>query len=52
MSMSSKVVLVTQVLGALAVSLGVGLIFLPAGVISAGLFSILFGIALERTNAK
>jgi len=51
-SMSSKVVLVTQVAGAIAVSVGVGLIFIPAGIIVGGLFSILFGIALERTNAK
>jgi hypothetical protein len=51
-SMSSKVVIATQVAGAVAVSIGVGLIFLPAGIIAAGVFSILFGIALERTDAK
>ncbi len=48
MSMSSKVVIASQVAGAIAVSVGIGLIFIPAGIITAGLFSILFGIALER----
>lgn len=46
--MSSKVVIATQVAGAIAVSVGVGLIFIPAGIIVGGIFSILFGIALER----
>ncbi len=46
--MSSKVVIITPVAGAIAVSVGVGLIFTPAGIITAGIFSILFGIALER----
>ena len=52
MFMSSKVAVVTQVAGAIAVSIGIGLIFIPAGIIVGGIFSILFGIALERTNAK
>ena len=46
--MFSKVVIATQVAGAIAVSIGVGLIFIPAGIIVGGLFAILFGIALER----
>jgi hypothetical protein len=46
--MSSKVVVATQVAGAIAVSVGIGLIFIPAGIIVGGIFSILFGIALER----
>jgi hypothetical protein len=37
-----------QVIGAVGVSVGVGLIFLPAGVITAGLLAILFGISLEK----
>ena len=44
--------MVTQVAGAIAVSVGVGLIFIPAGIIIGGLFSIAFGIAVERANAK
>ena len=50
--MSSKVVVITQVAGATAVSVGIGLMFVPAGIIAAGLFSLLFGIALERRDAK
>jgi hypothetical protein len=46
--MSSKLVTALQVAGAIAISLGVGLIFIPAGIIIGGVFSILFGIALER----
>ena len=46
--MSSKLVTALQVAGALAISLGVGLIFIPAGIIIGGVFSILFGIAIER----
>lgn len=52
MFMSSKVVVITQVAGATAVSVGIGLMFVPAGIIAAGLFSLLFGIALERRDAK
>ena len=37
-----------QIGGAILVTLGIGLIFVPAGLIAAGLFSILIGISLER----
>jgi len=47
-SMSSKLVTALQVAGAIAISVGVGLIFIPAGIIVGGAFSILFGIAIER----
>ena len=50
--MSSKVATAAQIAGAIAVSVGIGVIFTPAGIIVGGIFSILFGIALERTNAK
>jgi hypothetical protein len=39
---------ILQVLGALSISIGAGLIFPPAGLILAGVFSVLFGLALER----
>jgi hypothetical protein len=39
---------ILQVLGALSISIGAGLIFPPVGVILAGVFSLLFGLALER----
>lgn len=37
-----------QIAGALITAVGVGLIFLPAGIILAGVFALAFGIALER----
>ena len=33
-------------------TLGVGLIFIPAGLIVGGLFVVAFGIALERRNVE
>ncbi len=41
--------IISQILGAILVALGIGLIFPPAGVVVAGIFAMLFGIALERT---
>jgi hypothetical protein len=37
-----------QVTGEVAIAIGVGLIFLPAGLVVAGLAAILFGISLEN----
>ena len=37
-----------QIAGALAVTLGVGLMFIPAGLIVGGVFWVLFGLAAER----
>lgn len=37
-----------QIAGAASVVLGLGLIWLPLGFISGGLFALLFGLALER----
>lgn len=50
--MFSKVALISQLAGATAISVGVGMVFLPAGVVIAGVFAVLFGIALERRDAK
>lgn len=41
--------MIAQVSGATAIAVGAGLIFPPAGLIIAGVFAILFGIAIERT---
>lgn len=43
---------ILQATGAVAVSVGVGLIYIPAGIIFAGIFSVLFGIAMERNSAE
>jgi hypothetical protein len=37
-----------QIGGIVAVAIGAGLIFIPAGVIVAGVGAVLFGLALER----
>ena len=39
---------VFQIAGIAAVALGAGLVFMPAGVIVAGLGLVLFGVAMER----
>jgi hypothetical protein len=50
--MYSKTATVLQAVGASFVSLGLGIIFLPIGFISAGVFTILFGLAMEKRNAR
>lgn len=42
---------VLQVAGAAAITVGVGVVFWPAAVVCAGVFSILFGLALARSEA-
>ena len=39
---------IVQVSGAILVTVGAGLIYLPAGFIVGGIFGILIGISLER----
>jgi hypothetical protein len=39
-----------QVIGALIISAGAALIFVPAGLVVAGAFVIAFGVAIERTR--
>jgi hypothetical protein len=39
---------IVQIIGAVAITVGVALIFVPAGVIVGGLFALLMGIATER----
>lgn len=39
---------ILQIGGLLALSLGIGLIYLPAGIIAGGLSMILVGLSLER----
>lgn len=38
---------VLQITGAVIISLGVGLIYAPAGVIVCGVLAVVFGVALE-----
>lgn len=44
--------LALQTAGATAISTGVFLVFPPAGVVVAGVFLLLFGLALERQDAQ
>jgi len=39
---------ILQVAGAVTVSLGIGILFAPAGIIALGISAILIGISLER----
>ena len=41
-------IILVQVLGAIIVSTGVGLVFVPAGIILFGTFMIAFAVATER----
>jgi len=41
-------IILVQVLGAIIVSAGVGMVFVPAGIILLGAFMIAFAVAIER----
>jgi hypothetical protein len=43
-----------QVAGAAAITVGIAIVWLPLGVVTGGIFALLFGLALERQkpNAK
>jgi hypothetical protein len=43
---------ILQAVGATVITIGVAIVFVPAGLIVGGTFLVLFGLALERTNAK
>ena len=47
----AAIILAMEVIGAAAVSVGAGLIFPPAGIIAAGMFLLVFAIAVERSRA-
>ncbi len=49
---SAALILAMELLGAAAVSGGAGLIFPPAGIIAAGVFLLVFAIAVERSRAQ
>lgn len=43
---------ILQTAGAAAITIGVALVYPPAGLIVGGLLTILFGVAMERGNAE
>jgi len=42
---------ILQVIGAIGITVGLGMIWLPLGVIFGGLLTVAFGIAIARNNA-
>jgi len=52
MSKYTAIILIMELVGAAIVSFGFGLVFVPAGVIAAGLFVLAFTIALDRSDAQ
>lgn len=47
----AAIILLMEVAGAMMVSAGAGLVFVPAGIIAAGAFLLAFAIAAERSSA-
>lgn len=43
---------ILQAAGAAIITLGVGLIYVPAGLIIGGAFAVIFGVALERRDVE
>ena len=48
---SAAIIFLIEVLGAVLVSVGAGMIFPPAGIITAGVLILVFAIAFERSRA-
>ena len=51
-SKSAAIILVVELVAAILISVGIGLLLMPAGIIAAGVFLLVFGIAYERTSAQ
>ena len=51
-SKSAAIILVVESFAAILISLGIGLLLVPAGIIAAGVFLLVFGIAYERSRAQ
>lgn len=43
---------IIQIVGAAITSIGVGLIYVPAGIVLAGILTVVFGVAMERNRAE
>ena len=51
-SKTAAIILVVELVAAVLISVGIGLLLMPAGIIAAGVFLLVFGIALERSSAQ
>lgn len=46
------IILLMEILGVVLISVGAALIFVPAGIITAGISLMIFAIAIERSRAQ
>ena len=51
-SKTAAIILVVELVAAVLISVGIGLLLVPAGIIAAGVFLLVFGIAYERSSAQ
>jgi len=51
-SKSAAIILVVESFAAILISVGIGLLLVPGGIIAAGVFLLVFGIAYERSRAQ
>ena len=51
-SKSAAIILLVELVAAILISVGIGLLLMPAGIIAAGVFLLVFGIAYERSSAQ
>ena len=51
-SKSAAIILVVESFAAILISVGIGLLLVPAGIIAAGVFLLVFAIAYERSRAQ
>ena len=51
-SKSAAIILVVELVAAVLISVGIGILLMPAGIIAAGVFLLVFGIAYERSSAQ
>lgn len=51
-SKTAAIILLVELVAAILISVGIGLLLMPAGIIAAGVFLLVFGIAYERSSAQ
>ena len=51
-SKTAAIILLVELVAAVLISVGIGILLMPAGIIAAGVFLLVFGIAYERSSAQ
>ena len=51
-SKTAAIILLVELVAAVLISVGIGILLVPAGIIAAGVFLLVFGIAYERSSAQ